>query len=67
MKDSLYSLLELQEIDKEINTLERFKEEFPEEIGRLNGELEAARGRGRRSDEPDAQVHQIRPARIHRQ
>jgi predicted nucleic acid-binding Zn-ribbon protein len=45
MKDSLYSLLELQEIDKEINTLERFKEEFPEEIGRLNGELEAARGR----------------------
>jgi len=45
MKDSLYSLLELQEIDKEINTLERSKEEFPAEIGRLNRELEAARGK----------------------
>ena len=43
MKDSLHSLLELQEIDKEINTLERSKEEFPDEIGRLNDELEAAR------------------------
>lgn len=45
MKDSLYSLLELQEIDKEIDALERSKEEFPAEIGRLNEELEAARNR----------------------
>ena len=45
MKNSLYSLLGLQEIDKEINTLERSKELFPTEIGRLNGELGSARGR----------------------
>jgi uncharacterized protein len=45
MKDSLYSLLELQEIDKEINKLERSKEEFPAEIGRLEAELEVARSK----------------------
>ena len=45
MKDSLYSLLALQEIDKEIDALVRSKEEFPVEIGRLNEELDAARGR----------------------
>ena len=45
MKESLYSLLELQEIDKEIDALERSKEEFPAEIGRLEGELDEARGK----------------------
>ena len=45
MKDSLYSLLALQEIDKEIDALVRSKEEFPVEIGRLNEELDAARSR----------------------
>ena len=45
MKDILYSLLALQEIDKEIDALVRSKEEFPVEIGRLNEELDAARSR----------------------
>ena len=31
MKESLHRLLELQEIDKEIGTLERSKEEFPDD------------------------------------
>lgn len=45
MKESLYNLLELQEIDKEIDTLVRSKEEFPADIGRENEELEAARAK----------------------
>ncbi len=60
MKDSLYSLLELQEIDKEMDALERSKEEFPTEIGRLNGELETARGK---IDETEKHVTELESSR----
>lgn len=60
MKDSLYSLLELQEIDKEIDTLERSKEEFPAEIGRLEAELESARSK---IDETEKHVGELESSR----
>ena len=60
MKDSLYSLLELQEIDKEIDTLERSKEEFPDEISRLNAELESARSK---IDETEKHVSELASSR----
>ena len=43
MKDSLIKLLDLQEIDKEINALMQSQKNFPGEIQKLKGELEAAR------------------------
>lgn len=60
MKESLYSLLELQEIDKEIDTLERSKEEFPAEIGRLEAELGAARDK---IDETEKHVGELESSR----
>ena len=43
MRESLIKLLELQEIDKEIDVLRQSQEDFPSEIGRLQGELQTAR------------------------
>ncbi len=60
MKDSLYSLLELQVIDKEIAALERSKEEFPAEIDSLNEELETAR---RNIDETENHIGELDSSR----
>lgn len=43
MRESLFNLLELQEIDSEIYALRRSQTDFPEEIERLKGELDIAR------------------------
>ena len=43
MKENLFNLLELQEIDKEIDVLRQSQTDFPEEIERLKRELETAR------------------------
>jgi hypothetical protein len=44
MKDGLLQLLELQEVDKEIFSLEEAKEKYPTEIGERQSEIEDARG-----------------------
>jgi predicted nucleic acid-binding Zn-ribbon protein len=62
MKDSLLCLLDLQEIDKEIFTLERSKSEFPAEIDRLNSELAAGRGRIQETEERAAELERKRRA-----
>jgi predicted nucleic acid-binding Zn-ribbon protein len=43
MKESLYKLLELQEIDKEIHTLRQSQMDFPGEIQNLQKELQTAK------------------------
>lgn len=43
MKESLFKLLELQEIDKEIDTLHQSQTDFPSEIKRLQKELQIAK------------------------
>ena len=42
MKESLYKLLDLQEIDKEINALIQSQEDYPGEISSLKHELKIA-------------------------
>ena len=39
MKESMFKLLDLQVIDKEIDALRRSRQEYPDEIERLQGEL----------------------------
>lgn len=43
MRESLFNLLELQEIDKEIDALRQSQTDFPAEIARLKSELSTAR------------------------
>lgn len=43
MRESLFKLLELQEIDKEIDILRQSQRDFPTEIERLQNELKTAR------------------------
>jgi len=43
MRESLFKLLELQEIDKEIDILRQSQRDFPTEIERLQNELKVAR------------------------
>ncbi len=43
MRDSLLQLLELQEIDKELHTLQAARESYPAEISSRRGEIERAR------------------------
>lgn len=43
MRESLFKLLELQEIDKEIDVLRQSQSDFPSEIDQLQGELQTAR------------------------
>lgn len=43
MKENLFGLLDLQEIDKGIDSLGRSRSEYPEEIAKLQAEIEAAR------------------------
>ena len=39
MKENLYNLLEIQEIDKEIDVLRRSQQDYPQEIARLKREM----------------------------
>jgi predicted nucleic acid-binding Zn-ribbon protein len=43
MRESLFKLLELQEIDKEIDILRQSQKDFPSEIEILQNELQVAR------------------------
>jgi predicted nucleic acid-binding Zn-ribbon protein len=43
MKESLYKLLELQEIDNEIDALEKIRRDYPSEITRIDQEMDEAR------------------------
>lgn len=43
MRESLFKLLELQEIDKEIDILRQSQQDFPSEIDQLQNELQTAR------------------------
>jgi predicted nucleic acid-binding Zn-ribbon protein len=43
MRESLFKLLELQEIDKEIDVLRQSQNDFPSEIEQLQNELKIAR------------------------
>lgn len=43
MKESLFKLLELQEIDNQIDAIERIRRDYPADIARIGQEIEGAR------------------------